>query len=191
MPTDFEIAFANARKQGLAQFDFNGNQFTTQQKTEPSALLQLSLSDRIRKEKTQDPSLKYVSNYNTGLNKSEFNEFWNWANDRYKGQDNVLYEMGAYDLQGAWKDIKSGKIDFDPKNGHLPDTYKKPNHPSFSNESRYHTKETPGGKWEQIGNNWKYYPSNYSLKNYGKDYINRNFVNEVDTEVMWNNPIDF
>ena len=27
MPTDFEIAFANARKQGLAQFTFNGKQY--------------------------------------------------------------------------------------------------------------------------------------------------------------------
>ena len=79
-----------------------------------------------------------MSNYNTGLTKPEFDEYWKWANDRYKGHDNVLYEMGAYDLQGAWKDIKAGKIKFDPNTGHLPDTYKKPNHITFSNESRYH-----------------------------------------------------
>ena len=34
MPTDFEIAFANARKQGLKQFNFNGKPYTTQYKEE-------------------------------------------------------------------------------------------------------------------------------------------------------------
>ena len=191
MPTDFEIAFANARKQGLAQFTFNGKQYTTQLKEEPAKLLQLALTDKIRGEIQRDPSLKFVSNYNTGLTQDEFNEFWKWANDRYKGQDNVLYEMGAYDLQGAWKDIKAGKIQFDPVNGHLPDTYKKPNHPTFSNESRYHSKETPGGKWEQVGNRWKFYPSKYSVSNYGQDYIKRYLANDNETDVMWNNLVDF
>ena len=106
MPTDFEIAFANARKQGLAQFTFNGKQYTTQLKEEPAKLLQLALTDKIRGEMTKDPSLKYVSNYNTGLTQQEFNEFWNWAKQRYGDKDRVLYEMGAYDLQGAWKAIK-------------------------------------------------------------------------------------
>lgn len=82
MPTDFEIAFANARKQGLAQFSFNGKQYTTQQKEEPAALLQLSLTDKIRQESAKDPSLKYVLNYNIGLTKPEFDEYWKWANDR-------------------------------------------------------------------------------------------------------------
>lgn len=191
MPTDFEIAFANARKQGLAQFSFNGKQYTTQLKGEPAKLLQLSLTDKIRNESAKDPSLKFVSNYNTGLTQDEFNEYWKWANDRYKGQDNVLYEMGAYDIQGAWKDIKAGKIQFDPVNGHLPDTYKKPNHPTFSNESKYHSKETPGGKWEQKGNRWNYYPSKYSVSNYGQDYIKRYLAEDKETDVMWDNLVDF
>jgi len=191
MQTDFEIAFANARKQGLAQFTFNGKMYTTQLKEEPAKLLQVALTDRIRNEVARDHSLKFVSNYNTGLTQDELNEFWKWANDRYKGQDNVLYEMGAYDIQGAWKDIKAGKIQFDPVNGHLPDTYKKPNHPTFSNESRYHSKETPGGKWEQKGNRWNYYPSKYSVSNHGQDYIKRYLAEDKETDVMWDNLVDF
>lgn len=35
MPTDFEKAFAEARAKGLAQFSFNGKQYTTQLKEEP------------------------------------------------------------------------------------------------------------------------------------------------------------
>jgi len=191
MPTDFEIAFANARKQGLAQFTFEGKQYTTQLKGEPSKLLQLAMTDNIRKEVDKDINLRFVSNYNTGLKQDEFNEFWAWANKRYGGHDNVLREMGAYDIQGAWKDIRDKKIDFDPVNGHLPDTYKKPNHPTFSNESRYHSKETPGGKWQQKGNRWQYYPSNYTLKNFGSKHIQNYLAGDKETDVMWNNLVDY
>jgi hypothetical protein len=187
MPTDFEIAFANAKKQGLAQFSFNGKQYTTQLKEEPTKLFQVALTDKIKSEITEDPSLKYVSNFNTGLTQDEFNDYWKWANDRYKGQDNVLYEMGAYDLQGAWKDIKAGKIKFNPKTGHLPDTYKKPNHISFSDESMYHDgKKFQGGQWKQNGNKWTFKASPQTLSLYGKDYLQKYFKeNEPDTDLIY------
>ena len=187
MPTDFEIAFANARKQGLAQFTFNGKQYTTQLKEEPAKLLQLALTDKIRQESAKDPSLKYVSNYNTGLNQQEFNEFWNWAKQRYGDQDRVLYDMGAYDLQGAWKAIKNKEIDFDPQTGHLPDTYKKPNHITFSNESRYHNgKDFVGGQWQQNGQRWSFTPSPQTIQLYGKNYLQKYFKeNEPDTDLIY------
>ena len=34
MPTDFEIAFANARKQGLKTFNYGGNLYTTKYREE-------------------------------------------------------------------------------------------------------------------------------------------------------------
>lgn len=191
MPTEFEKAFAKAREKKLAQFTFNNKEYSTQLKEEPEPLLQMKLTDKIKQEYKKDPQLKYVSDYNTGLNKNEFNEFWKWAKDRYGSQDNVLYEMGAYDLQGAWRDIKEGKIDFDPETGHLPDTYKKPNHPTFSNESRYSSNETPGGEWEKIGDRWKYKPSKYTLENYGKKYVTDYLKNESDTEIDFGSMINF
>jgi hypothetical protein len=121
---DFKKAFSNARKLGLAQFSHNGKLYNTQVKNETNSLLQLPLTDKIRNESKQDKSLKHVNEFNTGLNPNELKEFHDWGIQRYGGLDNVLYEMGNYDLQGAWKDIKSGKIKFDPSNGHLPDTYK-------------------------------------------------------------------
>jgi len=185
MPTDFEKAFAEARAKGLAQFTWNGKQYTTQLKEEPAKLLQLALTDRIRGEMQKDPSLKYVSNYNTGLNQQEFNEFWDWAKQRYGDQDRVLYEMGAYDLQGAWKAIKNKEIDFDPQTGHLPDTYKKPNHITFSNESRYHDgKNFVGGQWQQNGQRWRFKPSPLTLQMYGQDYLKKYFSEyEKDTDL--------
>lgn len=186
MPTEFEIAFANARKQGLAQFTFNGKQYSTQLKSEPTKLLQLPLTDKIRNLIQTDPSLKYVSNYNTGLTQQEYNQFWDWAKQRYGSQDNVLYEMGSYDLQGAWKAIKNKEIDFDPQTGHLPDTYKKPNHITFSNESKYSdNKNFIGGQWKQNGQRWQYTPSPQTIQLYGKDYLLKYFKeNEPDSDLI-------
>lgn len=48
-----------------------------------------------------------------------------------------------YDLRGAY----SAGIKPSGENGHFPDTFKLPNHPTFSNESKYSTKEKPGGVW--------------------------------------------
>ena len=53
-----------------------------------------------------------------------------------------------YDLRGLWK--SGGKFGTD---GHATDRFKKPNHPTFSEESMYHDTPTPsggrymGGKW--------------------------------------------
>jgi hypothetical protein len=50
------------------------------------------------------------------------------------------WDTGAdYDLRGAYAD----GMDRDPS-GHLPDTYKKPNHPTFSDESKYAPYGNPG-----------------------------------------------
>lgn len=49
-----------------------------------------------------------------------------------------------YDLRGAWKaGLKPGS------DGHWPDTFKRPNHPTFSNESKYANNEgAKPGRWE-------------------------------------------
>jgi hypothetical protein len=55
-------------------------------------------------------------------------------------------DSGAdYDLRGAYK----AGLKPDPKTGHWPDTYKKPNHPTFSNQSIY-AKDRPdlAGSWD-------------------------------------------
>lgn len=51
------------------------------------------------------------------------------------------------------------------QNKHWPDTFKKSNHPTFSVESIYSTKETPGGTW---GPNFKTFePSDWMINTYG------------------------
>lgn len=53
-----------------------------------------------------------------------------------------MQNMSDYDLRGAYKANAQ-----EASNGHLPDTFKLPNHMTFSNESRYSTAAQPGGIW--------------------------------------------
>lgn len=77
--------------------------------------------------------------YDTKLAPDDEQKFQTWK-QQYAPKDS-----GAdYDLRGAYKD----GLQPDPKNGHWPDTYKKPNHPTFSDQSIY-AKDAPdkAGHW--------------------------------------------
>ena len=50
-----------------------------------------------------------------------------------------------YDLRGAFK----AGLQPDPQTGHWPDTFKKPNHPTFSVESQY-----ASGPWKKYAGTW-------------------------------------
>lgn len=85
--------------------------------------------------------------YNTPLTASEIPGFQNWiaAQSREQGGRNVMADLEDYDLQGYYKAHPS-----ETTGGHLTDEFKKPNHPTFSNESVY--AKLPGmqpGRWEQ------------------------------------------
>jgi hypothetical protein len=75
--------------------------------------------------------------FNTVLSPEQEAQFQRWA--IASGRIADLYD---YDLRGAWLmgAAKAG--------GHLPDTFKKPNHPTFSDESKYHGPGAFGGHWQ-------------------------------------------
>lgn len=84
-----------------------------------------------------------TTKYNTALTPQEMKEFSSWLDYQSKlNNRNVGNDFYNYDLQGFYKQNPS--LNF---KGHLPDTFKKPNHPTFSIESKYSTKESPGGFW--------------------------------------------
>ena len=87
----------------------------------------------------------FQSRFNTALSPEEEQQFQAWAKSKGKNPDN---ESIDYDLRGFWK---SG--DALAPNGHATDTYKKPNHPTFSNESIYHGTPTPSGG-VYVGGTW-------------------------------------
>jgi hypothetical protein len=80
-----------------------------------------------------------VPDYETELTDEEEKGFKAWK------KANAPKDSGAdYDLRGAFKaGVKPAE------NGHWPDTFKKPNHPTFSTESIY-AKDAPekAGSWD-------------------------------------------
>jgi len=84
------------------------------------------------------PAPDYTDRYNTNLSPAEEAAYQTWAKKNRREKDTF-----DYDMRGAWK----ARIEASD-NGHFPDTYKKPNHPTFSNESQYHGVDgEQGGSW--------------------------------------------
>lgn len=80
----------------------------------------------------------FSDKFNTQLTEDEEKQYQAWA--KKIGHERDVYD---YDLRGAWK---AGAVQ--AENGHFPDTFKKPNHPTFSVESKYHDgKKYVGGHW--------------------------------------------
>lgn len=73
------------------------------------------------------------------------------------------HDTEDYDMRGAFKAGVTAA-----GNGHYPDTYKKPNHPTFSSESQYSTPEHAGGRWMQAPNgHWIFMASPWNMNNLG------------------------
>lgn len=96
-----------------------------------------------------DDGQYFRDNFNTELTPEEAEQFaaWKEAHKAKTGRD-LTHEADDYDLAGAWKE--HGENVFDPESNHGTDKFKKPNHPTFSNQSQYHgaDNERFGGKWE-------------------------------------------
>lgn len=83
--------------------------------------------------------------YDTKLSSKEEGDYQKWlkAQGKRLGRDLSKDEV-EYDNRGLFKEL-DGK---DIPEGHGPDTYKKPSHPTFSEESKYHGVDgNEGGKW--------------------------------------------
>ncbi len=110
---------------------------TNQLLVAPPAVGPVALPTNALAPQPADP-LDFTSRYNTQLSPAEEQQFQAWAAANNRARD--LYD---YDLRGAFK---SGAAT--APNGHLPDTYKKPNHPTFSDQSQYHGVDGyQGGTW--------------------------------------------
>jgi hypothetical protein len=70
----------------------------------------------------------WYTQYNTQLAPDQQVAFQHWK-QQYAPRDSGI----DYDLRGAF----AAGLMPDSQTGHWPDTFKKPNHPTFSNESQY------------------------------------------------------
>lgn len=83
-------------------------------------------------------------------------------------QDNGDYDMEGYTTKYGKPDQSQGQ--------HLTDEFKKPNHITFSEESRYSTPEQKGGRWEKNGDGtWNFYASEFNLQQHSKEEIQQYF----------------
>lgn len=86
--------------------------------------------------------------YDTKLTPGEESQYQEWR----KTLPGPLQSEEDYDLRGYWKDPDTQKDGI--KDGqHFTDRYKKPNHPTFSNESMYATgkNKSRAGHWDDNG----------------------------------------
>src|SRR5215472_17983591 len=77
-------------------------------------------------------------------------------------------EIDDYDFAAA----KAAGVEPDDR-GHWPDTYKRPNHITFSDESIFN--DGGAGHWENIDNHWYFTPGPTNLKNYSMEHLRRYF----------------
>ena len=86
----------------------------------------------------------YTTQYNTPIPDELQKKFSDWMAEysKRRGGADVSRDLYDYDLMGAFM------AGINPSSGHLPDTFKKPNHPTFSDQSQYSIGPTrTGGKW--------------------------------------------
>ena len=80
-----------------------------------------------------------MNDYRTPLDpiSQHFYDAWLQSQTAARGFDpsGPDYDMPGYYMSGGWLDA--------PGSGHFPDSFKAPNHPTFSDESMYHM--TPNG----------------------------------------------
>lgn len=108
----------------------------------------------------------FYDNFNTKLTPKEEEKYQAWVKklSKKKGRD-VSQDQYDYDMRGLWKH-EGDNILQQGKHAHGPDTFKKPSHPSFSDESIYSGRSVDGITYK--GGHWdrdSYMPSFEMMQN--------------------------
>jgi hypothetical protein len=107
-----------------------------------------------------DP-LDFTDKYNTPLQPDQEAAYQQWVGNQSAATGrNVGNDSYDYDMRGWWQ--ANGGADL--AGGHLTDQFKKPNHPTFSDQSQYSGADGyQGGTWQQNGNAWSFTPGKGNL----------------------------
>lgn len=115
--------------------------------------------------------------YNTSLSPVEEQQYQLWVDAlaKSKGWDKSGVDYD-YDMRGYWNKYKDN-FTGDSKTGHFTDEFKKPNHPTFSNQSIYSgANGNEGGSWlRDKDGRWTFVPSSTNLKMHSVDFLNNYF----------------
>ena len=86
----------------------------------------------------------------------------------YKTVPEEINDTADYDLKAAYQELPMSILrNWKQGRGHLPDTYKKPTHITFSEESKYSTPERRGGKWYYKDGKDYFKPTQINIDNAG------------------------
>jgi hypothetical protein len=137
-----------------------------------------------------EDNFHYITSFNTKLTPEEEQQFQSWVQQESARTGRDKYrDLEDYDLKGAWKELQKGTMTEDER-GHLGDKYKKPNHPTFSDQSIYHNTKDPktgvkyeGGTWSKEDDKDAYTPSKHVLKMHGPEKLS-DYFNDVEPGVM-------
>lgn len=88
----------------------------------------------------------YTNSFNTALTPEQEAAYQLWAKANPR-----LANTYDYDSRGFWAAGAAAA-----PNGHGSDHWKKPNHPTFSDQSMYASPDAPGGHWERDGTKWTF-----------------------------------
>lgn len=115
-----------------------------------------------------------TGHYNTPLSPQEEAAYQAWGQQQAaQGGRNPAADTYDYDMRGFWKN--GGAF---AANGHAGDAFKKPNHPTFSDQSLYHGVDGhQGGAWGggQNGQPWTFTPGASNLKAFDPADLQRYF----------------
>jgi len=110
--------------------------------------------------------------FNTKLEPLEEMFFQKWLKEKSSlEQRDVGMDLQEYDWRGWFKE-NSGEL---KKGGHVTDKYKKPSHPTFSDESQYHgVAGAKGGSWGNDAEGAYFKPAESNMDNEKlKEYFKR------------------
>jgi hypothetical protein len=119
-----------------------------------------------------EDELDYTDKYNTPLSSQQEQQFQAWMKAQSvksatnpTGRD-ISKDLYDYDMRGDW--LQGANRD---ERGHGTDTFKKPNHPTFSIGSKYHGVDgNEGGQWgKRDDGSWTFTPGATNLKNFSAD----------------------
>jgi hypothetical protein len=102
-------------------------------------------------------TLDFTGKYNTQLAPQGEAAYQQWVNEQSQATGrNVGADAYDYDLRGWWLANPGVSLG----DGHLTDQFKKPNHPTFSDQSQYSGVDgMQGGQWGKADNgSWSFTP---------------------------------
>jgi hypothetical protein len=116
--------------------------------------------------------------YDTKLSPREERDYQAWVKQRGLSKG----ESHDYDMRGFWKSKRDNNDEMDLatsglEGAHFPDTFKKPNHPTFSSESQYHGRDghVGGSWWQDQQGRWNFAPGETNLQHHSPKDLQQYF----------------